>query len=194
MGENIKRICIDPGHGGKDPGAIDHGIHEEDFNLIIGSMVSCQLRQLMFSVLQTRAYDEHLNEVKSKDLQARCDIANTNKADLFVSIHANAAEQDTAEGFEVFYSSDAGRLVAECVLKSFVKFFPSHKIRGLKKATGLYVLNHTDMPAILIEGGFITNPLEAEFLKDAKQQVLFATSISQGIYKFFNNKKGECHE
>lgn len=189
--EDIKRICIDPGHGGKDPGAVDHGICEEDFNLIIGSMVAAQLRQLMFSVVQTRAFDQHLDEVKSKDLQARCDMANVNKCDLFVSIHANAAEQDTAAGFEVFYSSDAGRLAAEAVLNSFKRFFPTHKIRGTKKTGGLYVLNKTDMPAILIEGGFITNPAEAEFLKDAKQQVTFASSISQGIYQFFNNKKGE---
>lgn len=189
--EDVKRICIDPGHGGKDPGAVDHGINEEDFNLIIGSMVACQLRQLMFSVVQTRAFDEHLDEVKSKDLQARCNIANVNKCDLFVSIHANAAEQDTAEGFEVFYSSDAGRLAAEAVLNSFKRFFPSHKIRGTKKTGGLYVLNQTDMPAILIEGGFITNPSESEFLKDEKKQVAFASSISQGLYQYFNNKKGE---
>ena len=179
----VKNICVDPGHGGKDPGAVDHSIHEEDFNLIISSMVAAQLRQVMFSVVQTRAYDE------TKSLGDRCKIANDNNCNVFVSVHANAAEQDRAEGFEIFCMSDSGKLLATDILNSVQALIPGLKIRGIKKSRGLYVLKHTRMPAVLIECGFITNPEEAGFLKDEKSQVLMATAISQGILKHF--KKGE---
>ena len=181
--KDIKRVCVDPGHGGKDPGAVDHSVHEEDFNLIIASMISEQLRQLMNSVVQTRAFDE------GKSLSDRCKMANDNNCDVFVSIHANAAEQDRAQGFEIFYMSESGKLLATEILNSVKALIPGLKIRGVKKSNGLYVLKHTKMPAVLVECGFITNPSEADFLKDEKSQVLMATAISQGILKYF--KKGE---
>lgn len=185
MTDKRKTICIDPGHGGKDPGAVDHSLHEEDFNLIISSLVSAMLRQNGFNVFQTRAFDEHLGETKIEDLNRRCEIANKNACNLFVSIHANAADRDKAKGFEVLYSSQNGMKAAVHVLDSFKEFFPENQSRGLKQRTRIYVLKHTRMPAILIEGGFLTNPSEVEFLKDEKKQIRLATAITNGIESYF---------
>ena len=184
----MKSVCIDCGHGGKDSGAVGHELSEEDYNLIIGSLISAQLRESGISTFQTRAFDKHLSPVKQIDLAMRCELANKNKCDLFVSIHANAAESDKAEGFEIFYSSEAGRIYAQAVLASFMSFFPEQKVRGVKMTKELFVLKHTNMSAILIEGGFITNSKEAVYLKDEKKQVLFATAVTKGLLSVLNKE------
>lgn len=176
------RVCIDPGHGGKDPGACAHGLEEENFNLIIGALVCQQLIERGVVSKMTRAFDESFSDHKSKDLQARCDFADAMNADLFISIHANSVASEQPSGMEVHYYSSSGLTLAANVLQSMVDAFPKQKNRGVKQSS-FFVLRKTKMPAILIECGFVTNKQEAELLADEESQVLMATAITQGILK-----------
>ena len=169
------KICIDAGHGGKDPGATVLTLKEKDFNLLVASNVYAQLMQT-HSVKMTRFDDSYIS------LPERCDIANDFGADLFVSIHANAATVEAAKGFEVFCISSTGEKYAHSVLDCLFAAFPDKIKRGVKFKR-FTVLMKTKMPAILIECGFMTNPAGLHYLKDERSEVLIATAITQGILK-----------
>ena len=92
-----KTVVIDPGHGGKDPGAMDNGVREKDVNLAVGLELQKALTAKGYNVIMTRATDVYLK------LQERTDIANNAKADLFVSIHVNALpNKKSMTGFEIY--------------------------------------------------------------------------------------------
>ena len=176
--DNFK-ICIDAGHGGHVPGAVHGGVEEEDFNLIIASMVALQLMKLGHSVSTTRVDDSHLT------LQKRCKIANDNECDLFVSIHANASFFKTARGVEVFYYSPRNSKIAKIVHDKIAETFSKLPDRGIKHGE-FFVLRNTHMPAILIECAFMSNKEDLEFLKSEGNQVQLAESITEGIKEVFN--------
>jgi len=169
------KICIDAGHGGKDSGATVAMLQEKDFNLIVASNVYAQLMQDN-DVIMTRTDDKYVG------LSERCNIANDFEAELFVSIHANAASAEAAKGFEVFCISQTGSKYAESVLKYLVGAFPKKVNRGVKFGR-FTVLMKTKMPAILIECGFMTNPAGLHYLKDERSEIMVATAITQGILK-----------
>lgn len=168
------RICIDPGHGGKDPGALGHAVEEADYNLIMASVLTAQLTALGHKVLQTRTTDIFL------ELKERTSLANKFKADLFISIHANGAEAPAAEGMEVHYHKQNSMLLAKKVFQAMSDAFPIRKKRGVK-LSNFYVIKWTTMPSILIEGGFITNPKEQKFLFSKTDQISMASAICRGI-------------
>ena len=173
------KICIDPGHGGADPGAIcinPFRLEEKEFNLNLGLLIEEQLEAQDHWVVMTRRRDRSLS------LQARANFANRLGAGLFVSIHANAAEIPAAEGMEVYHfpGSDAGENSATHVLNSMLDAFPNHSNRGVKEAN-FTVLRLTEMPAILIETEFLTNPTQLQFLADQENQRSLAVAITNGI-------------
>ncbi len=100
-GRKLKRIVLDPGHGGRFPGACAHGLEEKEINLSVARKVKRMLEDQGLEVLMTRTRDTELSEDLSTDLNLRCDFTNSKRADLFVSIHANAGPP-SATGFEVF--------------------------------------------------------------------------------------------
>ena len=173
------RICIDAGHGGKDPGAIGHDpfqLMEKDFNLACAEYLDGHLRTLGHEVIMTRRRDRYLA------LESRASFANQLGADFFVSIHANASASAQSEGMEVFHfpGSVAGKKGAEKILNNMIATFPNHKNRGVKEANYV-VLRLTDMPAVLIESEFLTNPKQLAFLADAGNQNALAQAIANGI-------------
>lgn len=98
LGLRVRRIVIDPGHGGKDPGAMAHGLREKDLTLKVAKMTALRLQdKYEYEVILTRDGDTSLS------LEERTAIANTLKADLFISIHVNAHPSDTVRGIETFY-------------------------------------------------------------------------------------------
>lgn len=172
-------ICIDPGHGGTDPGAIGKEpfrLEEKTFTLSLALMLQEELIKHMYPVVMTRKQDRTLS------LGARAAFANRYEADLFVSIHANAAASITAEGMEVFHfpGSRPGNQFARSVLDRMLAAFPDHKNRGVKEAN-FAVLRLTSMPAILVECEFLTNPIQLQFLADPDKQQLLASAIATGI-------------
>lgn len=100
-GKKLKRIVLDPGHGGRFPGACAHGLEEKEINLSVARKLKRMLEDRGIEVLMTRTRDTELSEDLSTDLDLRCDFSNSKRADIFVSIHANAGPP-SATGFEVF--------------------------------------------------------------------------------------------
>lgn len=185
------KVCIDPGHGGKDPGAIGKkGTKEKDVTLAVAKKLKYILEDGMKAqVILTRDSDKPAWVQKSiqEDLKARCDIANNNMVDIFISIHCNSSKRDTAQGVETYYYkySAKGFLLAFEVQKSITQMLNLVN-RGVKFAD-FYVLRKTKMPAILVECGFISNPKEEEMLKDENFQTHIAMAIANGVANYQKN-------
>ena len=175
------KICIDPGHGGKDPGAVgrcgDHDLYEGDIALQIGLYLEQALLLWGHTTCLTRRVDRTLS------LGARSQFANRYHADLFVSIHCNAAYAASVKGIETWIhpSSSVGREFAEPIQECLIAEFSNHKNRGIKEAD-FHVLRETAMPAVLVETEFITNPEQAAFLLADENQQRIALAIKEGIF------------
>lgn len=176
------KICVDAGHGGTDPGSVGTNpfrLEERSFTLSLALLLEAALRSHGHRVVMTRRRDRTLG------LGARARFANRFAADLFVSLHANAATTPVPEGMEVFHfpGSGAGRQLARAVLASLLAALPSHRDRGAKPAN-LAVLRRTRMPAILVECEFLTNPRQLRFLAQRANQRLLAAAIVAGVDQF----------
>ena len=222
LGLGIGTIVIDPGHGGKDPGAIAFDMKEKDIVLKVGKSLAGHLQEkLGASVILTREDDAFM------PLEERTAIANTNSADLFVSLHINAHPSPDIRGFETYFlnlttNAEAMRVAArenatsthqlsdlQDILSDIMQnskinessrlaervhrsidsgFSESHfplKDMGVKQAP-FYVLIGAEMPAILIEIAFISNPDDAKMLGDDEFIDKLAHQISDGISQYAN--------
>jgi N-acetylmuramoyl-L-alanine amidase len=184
-------ILIDPGHGGHDVGTQSISkprYQEKSLNLATAQFVKTYLQQLGYQVLMTREEDKFVS------LDKRAQIANERKPNLFVSIHYNSAPSAEAQGIEVFYyhskdKKEKDRMVkskhlAQAVLKNIVTNTKA-KSRGVKQAN-YAVIRETTMPAILVEGGFVTNEAELQNLKDPIYLKRLAWGIVRGIEEYLN--------
>lgn len=171
-------VVIDPGHGGKDPGAIGiGGLREKDVVLPISLEISRTLQQQGVRVLMTRSDDRFIS------LAGRTQIANRARADVFVSIHANAISlsRPDVNGVETYYHNSGARL-AQTVHQSILRNI-SIGNRGVKRAR-FYVLRNSSMPAILVEVGFVTGRDDAPRLADPAFRSQMAQAISEGILRY----------
>jgi N-acetylmuramoyl-L-alanine amidase len=218
----VSRIVIDPGHGGKDYGAPGYlkGVHEKHIVLEIAKRLARKVEtDLKCDAVMTRTTDRYLT------LEERTAIANTQNADLFVSIHTNAVRDKQAYGIETFFlnlatDDDAIRVAArenatsaknisdlESILNDLMqnakinessrlaamvqsemclhlkKNFSHIRSKGVKQAP-FYVLLGAQMPALLVETSFISNPRECKRLKSAKYQEALCDGIIRGIRKY----------
>jgi N-acetylmuramoyl-L-alanine amidase len=216
----VRRVVIDAGHGGKDPGAIGAGrVREKDVVLRVARELAQQLKRDAFEVHLTRADDRFL------PLQARTDLANRLNADLFVSIHANASPRRTTAGVETYlldtrYDRQTARVAARENgtsvedLSELQKILASLRlgynerfaarlagsvhaslVKGLQRSYGnvpdlgvkrgpFLVLFQADMPAILVEVGFVSNRAESKRLLSRGFAQTAAQSIAQGIRRY----------
>jgi N-acetylmuramoyl-L-alanine amidase len=181
-------VVIDPGHGGKDPGASAHGLAEKDVVLQISKKMNDYFGEYKgVTVSLTRWDDRYL------DLNERADFANARNCDLFLSIHINSASSSQAEGFETYIHPDAASKTKnhQNQLHSTITNYLSRyqiKDRG-KKQANFAVLRNTKMPAILIENLFITNERENQLLKDGKFIDGLAQSIVGGVARIYGLEK-----
>lgn len=175
------KICIDPGHGGKDPGAVGNGLLEKDITLDIALRLKEKLSE--FNIVLTREKDKYV------PLSARAAIANEAKVALFLSLHINASANDKANGFEVFHhpNSVSGEHLA-CVVHKTVLPVSSLKDRGVKANGGMYVLRATNAPSILVELGFLSNEEDASMLKDYAWREKVAEALAFGIRVYCTEK------
>ncbi len=221
----VHRIVIDPGHGGRDYGApgYQRGIYEKDINLKLARRLAKKIREeLGCEVIMTRNSDRYLT------LEERTAIANTKNADLFISIHTNAARDRRAYGIETFYLnlatdndailvatrenatstkniSDLETILSDLmqnakinessrlavyVQKSMCRYLGDRYSRvrgkGVKQAP-FYVLLGAQMPAILIETSFISNPRECKRLNSTAYQDRMSEAIVRGIKKYIRD-------
>jgi N-acetylmuramoyl-L-alanine amidase len=176
------KIVVDPGHGGRDTGAMGSYSKEKDINLILSLKLTDKLIASGIDTILTRTDDSFI------DLQPRCNIANYNQADYFISIHCNSAKDTNASGTETFCYSEAseGYRLAK-VLQERMIDFNKNVDRGVKIAN-FYVLRNTKMPAVIIETAFISNPKEEEMLNNTQWQDSFTSQLSKAIcdYLGFN--------
>lgn len=181
-------IVVDPGHGGKDVGAVGpSGAYEKNSTLPVGLNLADLLRQAGAKVVMTRTGDTSpagTSYTELKDLQARVKIANQIQADLYVSIHNDAFSNPEAGGVTTYISADnpraeAGRKLANDVQQEVIKQvgLQNRKV----KTANFYVIKNTAMPAILVELGFISNPVEERLITNPEFQKKAALGIYRGI-------------
>lgn len=176
-------VVIDPGHGGRDPGAISClGHREKDVVLRVSKLLAAELRRANVDVRMTRTTDRYL------ELEDRPAVANRCGAHLFVSVHADSARNRRATGFTAYVSrsADAGSLAAADVINRGVAAagVPS---RGIRRAD-FRVLVHADSPAVLIELGYLSNRWEAERLHHAAYQQRLARALARGVTEYLAAK------
>ncbi len=167
-------ICLDPGHGGRDAGAVREGLKEKDLTLAIAQAAGDALR-LRHHVVLTRRSDQALS------LADRRGIADRARATLFVSIHVNASTSVRAAGVEVLIGSPAreGSLVlAGAILRAIVRRFPQRPDRGVRRRT-LGVLRQP-RPAVLVECFFLSNPAERALLARPSARTALGRAIASG--------------
>ena len=179
------KICIDPGHGGRDPGAVGQGgLKEKDVVLKIALKLGRLLTKQNIDVDFTRTTDIALGNTLDDDLNLRSNIANKIKADYFISIHCNSSSNPGARGIETYALAPGGHAekLARAVQRRLV-IETGREDRGVKFAN-YAVLRKTNMPAILIEVCFISNFEEEIRLKDDAFLDRVANAIAGGVFDF----------
>ncbi|MBO5416717.1 MAG: N-acetylmuramoyl-L-alanine amidase [Clostridia bacterium] len=181
------KIYIDQGHNPQNPnaGAEGNGLREQDIVFRVGIELASRLRANPdFEVRLSRPdSDTQIGSSNSESLRLRVNDANAWGADYFISLHTNASSIPSASGSEAFaYSSPSAAFsLGEDILTGLNRT-TGLKNRGMKVRTNLYVLRRTQMPAVLVELGFITNAGDAELMNTRPD--LFAEGIYQGIVEY----------
>ncbi len=171
-------VVIDPGHGGRDPGAVGiGGLQEKQINTTISNRVQQQLQAAGITVLMTRSSDVFV------DLDARAQYANRAGANLFVSLPANAISMSRPEvnGLETYYFSSGERLARS--IHSAVLQNTDMRDRGVRQAR-FYVLRYTTMPSVLVETGFVTGAEDAARFRNPTAVNQIADGIARGILNY----------
>ena len=192
-----RKIVIDPGHGGKDGGAVSiTGAEEKELNLDTSMFMRDLLRVLGYTVVMTRDRDIELTHAdggtrKMQDLKGRLEIALSNSEAVFVSIHMNKFSDPKYRGLQVYYSpnNELSRKIAGSVQHSVCQILQPNNNRKIKKAdNSIFLLQKITSAAILIECGFISNPSEAELLDDDEYRNKLASVISVAITNTFERQ------
>ncbi len=196
---SLPTVVIDPGHGGKDDGATGNGLVEKNLSLDVAQRVEKILKPFNFPVILTRRDDIFV------PLEERAAIANRLENAIFVSIHFNHVKDRVSTGVETFYAPakvlpndpltwvgffnkpetpplDNGETLAGFIQASLVLRTDAVN-RGIKSRE-LYVVRHTRCPAVLVEGGFINNPLEATLISNGEYRQRLASAIAEGIMSY----------
>jgi N-acetylmuramoyl-L-alanine amidase len=186
----MAKVCLDPGHGQWDPGAVGPtGYREKDFTLSLALKLKKYLENCGIQIVMTRSNDNALvNGDTNKDLIARANVANRNGCTHFISLHANSAADASAHGTETYCLSPNaatnGNKLAHAVEAALIKEIGLTD-RGVKTAN-YSVLRNTSMPAILVESAFISNPKEEGLLNSVDFQNKCARGIAKGYCAFAN--------
>ena len=189
-----KVIVIDSGHGGDDPGKI--GINqakEKDVNLKIAKKVKKRLKKEGWEVVMTREEDVMLGDAekgnrKIHDMKARVELINKTMPAMAVSIHQNSYQEAEIHGAQVFYYSHSqdGKRMAETMQRALL-MADEENTRQAKGNDTYYLLKRTEVPTIIVECGFLSNPQEAEKLTEDGYQKKLAQAITSGIIACVGN-------
>ncbi|WBW98030.1 N-acetylmuramoyl-L-alanine amidase CwlD [Oceanirhabdus sp. W0125-5] len=193
-----KVILIDPGHGGVDGGASSSsGTLEKHIALEISLKLRDELKDLGYYVVMTREEDKGLynqgsiKQKKIEDLNNRVKMKSETNCDAFISIHLNKFTQAQYFGAEVWYSNrEDSKEMAALIMKYLKSGIDNGNKRTNKPAKGKYkVLRCNDnMPGVIVECGFLSNPNEEKLLKSEMYQTKLAMLIARGIDEYFNDK------
>jgi N-acetylmuramoyl-L-alanine amidase CwlD len=184
-GVNPRLIVIDPGHGGSDRGAMHNGLTEASLNLDISKRLQTLLIAHGWLVKMTRESDVDVyqpNDSAHDELQARCDIANSAGARLFISIHSNSFTTSELRGTTTYYYKADSYALADAVHARLAADLPTRD-DGIRKEN-FYVIHHTNAPSILVETAFVSNPGDAQLLHSDAFRQKVAVSIANGVGDF----------
>lgn len=179
FGGTFKTVVIDAGHGGHDNGGSYGKVYEKWLALDTAMRVEKKLKSKGFRTVMTRRSDQFIS------LPSRARLGNKYSNSIFVSIHYNFTWRRNVSGLETFYCSPASKPLAAAVQKGMLKRVKSVN-RGVKYAR-YYVIRHSKNPAILVEGGFVSNSRERSRTKEGWYREAIANGIVDGIEEY---KKG----
>ena len=183
-----KKVVLDAGHGGRDPGKIGAGeIQEKDVNLKIVKKLKGKLEERGIQAVLTREKDETLAPEGSanrqvEDIKKRVERIDGENALLAVSIHQNSYQDPEVRGAQVFYyqHSTKGKEAAAILQEALIRMDPEHP-REAKANGTYYLLRRTQTPTVIVECGFLSNPEEAKLLASEEYQEKIAEAVAEGI-------------
>lgn len=197
----LSTVVIDPGHGGNDEGTKFYGLAEKDLTLDVAQRLEKTLRSFNFPTMLTRRDDRYV------PLGARVGMANKIQHSVFVSIHFNSSSAGSVGGVETFFADQKSPLNEDWTWVGFfsrgddvqVHLDNGEELAGFIEASlvtrmdagnrgihskGLYVVRHTRAPAVLVEAGFLSNPLENQLLRNEEYRQRLANAIAEGIMTY----------
>lgn len=189
-------IIIDPGHGGEDGGAVScTGMPESTYNLDISLRLNDLFHLLGYETKMTRATDVSiytkggsLAQKKASDLKERVRIVQETDNALLLSIHQNNFQDARYSGAQVFYrGSEESQVLAKQMQTAFISTLNPGSSRKCKKSDGVYLMEHVDCDAVLVECGFLSNPEEEAKLKSKEYQNKVCCVIASSVSQFLSN-------
>lgn len=179
-----ERVTVDPGHGGNDSGARGRYLQEKMINLQVALRVQRRLEQDGINVQLTRRKDVEVM------LRPRVDMGNRNGSDCFVSIHANSFRDGSVSGIETYYYNPSSLPLARAVHHRMIKLL-KRPDRGIHR-NNFVVVKYNNMPACLVEIGYLSNSKDEALLADRNYQEKVAQAISAGVKDYLKSrgKKG----
>lgn len=192
-------ICLDPGHGGADPGAVETAedgkvVREKDFALALAHRIGAQLEEMGYRVCYTREGDARMSKGNARDeLHARLAFCNAHEVDLLISLHANAYRgEGRAYGARVYYhpETDGACAAANLFAESISQHTGAMIGRSARtEADATYaILSDTSFPSLLLEVGFFTDPFEFAVMQTEKWQTAMTEALATATDRYFKEK------
>lgn len=191
--ERLHRIVIDAGHGGVDGGAVScSGKNESSFNLQIALRLNDLMHLMGYDTVMIRSTDtsvytsgQTIAQKKVSDLKQRVTIVNRTQNAVLVSIHQNTFPESQYSGAQVFYSKSSGsEELAKLLQEELVACLNPGSSRKAKQGSGIYLLDKTTAPGVLVECGFLSNPQEEQALRTPEYQKKICCVISAAVARF----------
>lgn len=192
------QIIIDAGHGGMDGGAVGvNNVVEKEINLGISLKLAELLQLNGFDVILTRSTDDSIHDPqetsiarqKRSDMYKRMEMIEKNPSAVFVSVHQNFFSDPSSKGAQIFYSTnhDDSEILAQTLQDQFRESLQQDNMRQIKAAgDNLFLLYHAEIPAVLVECGFLSNQEDCRNLCDEEYQKKVAFVIYLGLLDFYN--------
>ena len=192
------KIIVDAGHGQPDGGAVSEtGVAEEALNLAIAIKLQEELESNGYDVLMTRMTKNNiadsdkqdtLKQMKSSDLSNRVKIANESNADFMISIHMNKYTSSNSWGWQTFYSknSEDGKRLADLIQSSISNNIERENKRVALSIDGIKIVDKTNIPVVIVECGFLSNPEDLSLLQTEEYQDKIVQGIFEGVNKFYD--------
>ncbi len=173
---SFRTVVIDPGHGGHDNGGQWGKVYEKHLALDTATRLESNLKRMGFKTVMTRRSDYFVT------LPQRVAIGNSYKNAVFVCIHFNYTWKEDVNGLETYYYSAAGQQLAQYVQQSLVRH--THTLDRQAKFARFFVLRNSTLPAILVEGGFVSNEQERERMKSGLFREQIARGVAEGVQRY----------
>jgi N-acetylmuramoyl-L-alanine amidase len=173
---NFRTVVIDAGHGGHDNGGQWGKVYEKHLALDTAVRLENRLKRMGYKTVMTRRSDYFVS------LPRRVDIGNSYRNAIFVSIHFNYTWKQHVSGMETFYHSREGQRLAHFVQHSLVRH--TRTVDRKAKFARYYVIRNSTLPAILVEGGFVSNEEERERIKSGQYREAIAQAVAEGIHRY----------